>query len=75
MLTTVVLAASVTVSVLIMADLLRERRNKADRKKECAKKAKIIQPVPQSGKSKQPSTGPSIKAAAAPISQGRLLEK
>lgn len=70
-------AASVTVSILAVTYLLVETRNRTDRKKECAKKAtaKIIQPMPPSGKSKAPSTAPSVKIVSAPISQGRLLEK
>jgi hypothetical protein len=70
-------AASVTMSILAITYMLVETRNRTDRKKECAKKAtaKIIQPMPPSGKSKPPSTAPSVKVVAAPISQGRLLEK
>ena len=75
LLITATVAASISVSILLVADFWRERRNGADRKNECAKKFKIIQPVPQSGKSKQPTTGASVKAVCVPISQGRLLEK
>lgn len=62
-------------TAVVLTDILLRIRDGPRRKNECAKKAKIIQPVPQSTKVKQPSTGSSVKAPAPPISQGRLLEK
>ena len=63
------------VTAVVLTDILLRIRDGPRRKNECAKKAKIIHPVPQSTKVKQASTGSSVKAPAPPISQGRLLEK
>ena len=63
------------VTAVVLTDILVRLRDGPRRKNECAKKAKIIQPVPQSTKVRQASAGSSVKAPAHPVSQGRLLEK